>query len=242
MRKWFASIRLFMALILILALYLALYVVWKGDPTDFVTLREQSSPEAIQAAMFAFVAAIALFLSIPFGGEPILLNRVATLVAGCDGSVGALLAAWYWLESETVGGPGGYVYPLIGFMVFFLVVMVVPVSWSIYREWREKQKNSSEFCPHTAAEELHMYAEARSFLLGVGKEELIRKGIIRGAREWLVQESKEPLVELIKERGVNRLVFGWLRFLDVNGDFFNPDSDTHLFAEQNKWINPFFRN
>ena len=132
--------------------------------------------------------------------------------------------------------------PLIGFMVFFLVVMVVPVSWSIYREWREKQKNSSEFSPHTAAEELHMYAEARSFLLGVGKEELIRKGIIRGAREWLVQESKEPLVELIKERGVNRLVFGWLGFLDVNGDFFNPDSDTHLFAEQNKWINPFFRN
>ena len=86
-----------------------------------------------------------------------------------------------------------------------------------------------------------MDAEARSFLLGVGKEELINRGVLRGTQEWLVQESKGPLIELMRERGVDRLTFGWLWHLDVDGNFSNPDSKTHAFTEQNKWINPYFR-
>ena len=235
MADLFAYIRLSLAL----TLFLALYAVYEGDPTDFVTLREQSSPEAIQAGMFAFIAAIALFLNVTYGVES-KLNHAARLVSVLAGAFATSLAAWYWLDSETVGGPGNYVYPLFGLVAFFVIAMVTPVGWSLFREWRGKRKNSSEISPHTATGELRMYAEARSFLLGVGKEELIRKGVIRGAPEWLVQESKEPLIELMKERGVERLVFGWLWFLDVNGDSFNPDSDTQLFAEQNKSINPFF--
>ena len=176
MADLFAYIRLSLALML----FLALYAVYEGDPSDFVTLREQSSPEAIQAGMFAFIAAIALFLTVTHGAESN-LNHVARLVSVVAGAVATSLAAWYWLESETVGGPGGYIYPLFGLVAFFAIAMAAPVAWSLFREWREKRKTSSEFPPYTAKGELRMYAEARSFLLGVGKEELIKKGVIRGA-------------------------------------------------------------
>ncbi len=238
MFEWFAWLRLLAVGVLVLALY----VVGNGDPTDFVTLRTGSSPEAIVAGMFALVAAFALVLSIPFGRDSILLNRLGTLLGSIVGSVAAFLAAWFWLASETVGGPGGYVYPLIGFIAFFLIVMAVPMSWTLFREWREKRMETTELSQYAEKGELRMYAEARSFLWGVGKDELIRRGVIRGAPEWLVQESKEPLIELMKERGVDRLIYGWVWFLDVSGDFFNPDSETQLFAEQNKTINPFFHD
>ena len=86
-----------------------------------------------------------------------------------------------------------------------------------------------------------MNADARSFLLGVGREELVRKEVIRGAQGLLYQESKEPLMALMRERGVDRLVFGWQWYLDVSGDCFNPDHETQLFDQKNKWINPFFQ-
>ena len=87
-----------------------------------------------------------------------------------------------------------------------------------------------------------MEAEARSFLLGVGKDELVRREIIQHIPEWLVETSKEPLIELMRERGVDRLVFGWYWFLDVSGESSNPHSQTQLFHEQNNWINPFYGN
>ena len=88
----FAYIRLSLALTLILAVY----VVWNEDPTQFVILREHSSSEAIQAGMFAFIAAIALFLNVSYGAEST-LNHLARLVSGLVGSFATLLAAWYWL-------------------------------------------------------------------------------------------------------------------------------------------------
>ena len=85
-----------------------------------------------------------------------------------------------------------------------------------------------------------MDADARSFILGVGKDELIDKGVVRGQPRWIVQESTEPLLELMKDRGVDRLVADrW--FLTAEGEFSNPNSETQIFNGMNNRINPFFR-
>ncbi|MCY4364612.1 MAG: hypothetical protein OXE17_00060 [Chloroflexi bacterium] len=86
-----------------------------------------------------------------------------------------------------------------------------------------------------------MEADARSFILGVGKEELISREIVRGVPQWIVQESAAPLLELMKDRGVDRLVSdNW--FLAVDGVFANPNSETQVFNGMNNTINPFLRS
>ena len=66
------------------------------------------------------------------------------------------------------------------------------------------------------------------------------RGIVRGAPQWIVQESVEPLLELMKDRGVDRLVSDrWS--LVVDGVFANPHSETHVFNGMNNPINPFFQ-
>ena len=84
-----------------------------------------------------------------------------------------------------------------------------------------------------------MKAEMRSFLLGVGEADLKTRGVIRGQPQWLVQESIAPLIELMNDRGVSQLVFGWDWFLNVDGSYHNPDHPTNLFTEQNNPMNPF---
>ena len=92
----------------------------------------------------------------------------------------------------------------------------------------------------TTKDERRMDVDARSFILGVGKDELIDRGVVRGQPQWIVQESTEPLLQLMKDRGVDRMVSDqW--FLTAKGEFSNPNSETQIFNGMNNQINPFFR-
>ena len=96
----------------------------------------------------------------------------------------------------------------------------------------------------------------RDFMIGVSSEELRRRGILlshAGDDNLLMGDSVEPLIELMRDRGVTRLTYPkreW--YLDDSGDFSNPESreaksgDSRalanrgdVFRYQNTSINPF---
>ena len=83
-------------------------------------------------------------------------------------------------------------------------------------------------------------ADINSFLLGVGKEELVRRRILRKGDGLIDQTSIPVLIDLMKERGVDRLVCEGPWFLDADGSRFNPKNSRLLFDNQNEWLNPFF--
>ena len=87
-----------------------------------------------------------------------------------------------------------------------------------------------------------MQAEIHSFLLGVGRDELIRREVLRKGEEFLVQKSIPLLIDLMRDRGVDRLVSNGPWFLDVSGECHNPKNERLLFDNQNDMLNPFFES
>ena len=90
--------------------------------------------------MFAVVAAVAIFLNVSYGREST-LEQASKLVAGTAGGAATLLAAWYWLESETIGGPGGYIYPLGGMLLLLVLMMVISAGLGMFRDWRRHRQS-----------------------------------------------------------------------------------------------------
>ena len=101
-----------------------------------------------------------------------------------------------------------------------------------------------------------MEAQIWSFLLGVGLEELVERGVLQPQRTTgplLQAGSVEPLLALMRERNVELLTGEGAWSLDVNGDFVNRTSPSvkagnlselsqpgDLFRRKNRSINPFF--
>lgn len=84
-----------------------------------------------------------------------------------------------------------------------------------------------------------MEADLRSFLIGVGEQELLDRGVLQGVHHWLVEESVPALVSLMRERGVTRLTSGNGWWFDDTEQFNNPDGDNR-FTYQNVRYNPFY--
>lgn len=96
-----------------------------------------------------------------------------------------------------------------------------------------------------------MERDVREFLKEIGEDTLDARGVLRphGRFEYLLQNtSVDPLLRLMDERGVTRLVAkdrDW--FLAGDGKFGNPKSITlasgevSVFNEQNPYINPFYK-
>lgn len=97
-----------------------------------------------------------------------------------------------------------------------------------------------------------MEANVIEFLEGFTAEELERRGILIGKDRFLRARSVEPLIELMKESNVSRLVEQSRRwFLTSEGEFSNPLSTEdkagkyenlqnwgNVFNQQNTYINP----
>jgi hypothetical protein len=104
-----------------------------------------------------------------------------------------------------------------------------------------------------------MEVDAKGFLMGVGKEELLKRGILVSSRssfDLLTGRSVEPLIALMQERGATRLLSTSRKwFLDTSGEFSNPEARNkkrghyselqeigNVFQDQNVFINPFCIN
>ena len=102
--------------------------------------------------------------------------------------------------------------------------------------------------------------EVRDFLLMVGEEELIDRGVLRpfGPHGHILQgKSLRPLLRLMRDRDVEILTHGERWSLDVNENYVNrtarspsPKSgrlsqlhhDGHLFTATNPVMNPFYNH
>ena len=101
-----------------------------------------------------------------------------------------------------------------------------------------------------------MEAQIWSFLLGVGLDELVQRGVLEPQRTMghlLRAGSVEPLLALMRERNVELLQGENMWSLKVNGDFVNRTSPSlkdgnlaqlsqpgNLFTGKNRYLNPFF--
>ena len=131
MSQWPSIFKLVIALVLLVLLW----VNYQLNPTDLVELAEGGSVEGIKAAMFALLAAIALFATIiPSiqGGKAEFWVHILSSGVGALAAVGA---AWFWLDSEIKGGPGPYVIPLVVLGTVLFLIVVTPVVWSDLRDW-----------------------------------------------------------------------------------------------------------
>ncbi len=99
--------------------------------------------------------------------------------------------------------------------------------------------------------------DIKEFLRQFTSEELTNKGILRGNDNRLNNESIQPLIELMKEEGIEKLDYPNAKwYFDINGNFKNPKSkekikegkiddlgnEGEVFTGQNTTINPFYRN
>ena len=103
---------------------------------------------------------------------------------------------------------------------------------------------------------MDMEQDCWAFLERFSSDELKNRGILRGSRYLLQGTSVDPLIELMKEHNVTRLVAEKRRwFLTSDGEFSNPRSDQgdirqgrvadlrnpgDVFKGQNRYINPHF--
>ena len=103
-----------------------------------------------------------------------------------------------------------------------------------------------------------MGAQMWDFLLKVGEDELIERGVLRRYGKWghiLQGKSLCPLLRLMRERNVEVLKRGDVWSLNVNEDFINSTAPSpspksgklsqlhhpgHLFTRKNPDINPFY--
>ena len=122
--------------ILTAVLVVTLYLIWEVNPADMVVIGPQGSAEGIKAGMFALIAGAALFVNITRPQTDHAWNRGQSAFRGLVAAAATTLAAWFWLESETAGGPGGYVYPFVVVGVALSLTAIVPVLWSIFRDRR----------------------------------------------------------------------------------------------------------
>ena len=101
-----------------------------------------------------------------------------------------------------------------------------------------------------------MEQDIRDFLKSFSREELIERGVLRGATHLLNTRSVEPLLRLMEEQGITRLTAEERRwFLTSDREFGNPGSDEmkqgrvedlprpgRIFWTQNPHINPYSDN
>ena len=125
--------------VLSLILLFLLWVNYQSTPTDFVELAEGGSTQGIKAAMFALLTAIAFsatIIPLTHSSKAELLSHISLSIVGTLAAVGA---AWFWLDSEIEGGPGPYVIPIVGSGTVLFLIIVSPVVWSDLRDrWRAR--------------------------------------------------------------------------------------------------------
>lgn len=94
-----------------------------------------------------------------------------------------------------------------------------------------------------------MEKDIREFLEGITVEALVNIGVLRGETRELNNRSVDPLLGLMREHSVTRVVArerNW--FLASDGKFGNPEvitlesGDESIFNEQNHRINPFYKS